>query len=147
MRWPDNCSYCESPVPGSLAALMDLYEQNYMRLRCLCPGLRHLTGSHVSRATGAHDLILRIHDQSRHTTTLELTYAMKDGENRPDVVIRLCHDSVQAEVVTSRCRLRRDWIAPNRVAANSALVCRWRYNRFLYKWLGYCLHQGHGFTR
>jgi hypothetical protein len=23
------------------------------------------------------------------------------------------------------------------------LACKWRLNRFLYKWLGYCLRQGH----
>ena len=150
MRWPDACSYCESPKPGSLAALMDLYEQNYMRLRCLCPPLRDLTGIHVSSAMGAHDLVLEIVDQARHTSTLMLTYAMSDGENRPDVVIRLCHDSVQAEVITRACRLKqpdgqRAWVTPAKVDVNSALICRWRHNRFLYKWLNYVHRQGHQF--
>ncbi len=125
---------------------MELYEQNYMRLRCLCPDLRHLDGSHVSRASGAHDLILRVVDQARHTTTLELTYAMEDGDNRPDVLIRMCHDSVQAEVVSRKCRLRQDWVVPTRVDVNSALDCRWRLNRFLYKWLNYLHRQGHQFA-
>jgi len=28
---------------------------------------------------------------------------------------------------------------------DSMLVCRWRLNRFLNKWLGYLEHQGHSF--
>jgi uncharacterized protein YqiB (DUF1249 family) len=150
MRWPDACSYCESPKPGSLAALMELYEQNYMRLRCLCPPLRDLTGIHVSSAMGAHDLLLKIVDQARHTSTLKLTYAMENGDNRPDVLIRLCHDSVQAEVITRACRLRSvdgslGLVEPAKVDVNSALTCRWRHNRFLYKWLNYVHRQGHQF--
>ena len=150
MRWPDACSYCESPKPGSLAALMELYEQNYMRLRCLCPPLRDLTGSHRSCVIGAHDLLLEIVDQARHTSTLKLTYSMENGDNRPDALIRLCHDSVQAEVITCACRLERSddsrgRDAPARVDVNSALICRWRHNRFLYKWLNYVHRQGHQF--
>ncbi|MBT8128259.1 MAG: DUF1249 domain-containing protein, partial [Gammaproteobacteria bacterium] len=28
-----------------------------------------------------------------------------------------------------------------------AKVEKWKLNRFLYKWLGFCLHQGHQFRR
>ena len=145
MRWPEACQFCESPRPRSFAALMDLYEHNYMRLRCLCPPLRNITGNYVSRASGAHDLHLSIREQTGHTTTLQMTYLMEDGERRPDVTIHVYHDAVQAEVISRRCRLGSEWLRSSDAGTDSALLCRWQLNRFLYKWLNYCQRQGHRF--
>lgn len=146
MRWPDTCYTCEHPKPRSFAALMELYEQNYMRLKCLCPELKRLKGHIVSRVGGAHDLHLTVLEQVKHTTTLILTYEMQDGERRPDVIVRVYHDALAAEVLSHRCRL--DTVRLVRVQdqpLESALQCRWRVNRFLYKWLNYVHRQGHGF--
>lgn len=145
MRWPEACKFCESPRPRSFAALMDLYEHNYMRLRCLCPPLRDITGNHVSRVNNAHDLHLSIKDQTSHTTTLQMTYLMEDGARRPDVTIHVYHDAVQAEVISRRCRLGSEWLRSSDGQMGSALLCRWQLNRFLYKWLNYCQRQGHRF--
>ncbi len=144
MQWPETCKVCESPAPRSFAALMELYEQNYIRLRCLCPGLKDITGEVVSQAPGAHALHLIVTEQHRHTTTLRLTYIMDNGDRRPDLTLRVYHDALQAEVLSRRCRWQ-GLVQARREPGESALLCKWRLNRFLYKWLNYCRRQGHGF--
>ena len=124
---------------------MEMYEQNYIRLRCLCPDIRSLQGHHVSSVPGAHDLHLIVQEQARHTTTLKLTYMMDSGELRPDVVLRIYHDALQAEVLSRRCQLNGALMRAERSPTQAALACRWKINRFLYKWLNYVGRQGHGF--
>ncbi|MGF1644082.1 MAG: DUF1249 domain-containing protein [Thiotrichales bacterium] len=146
MRWPETCVRCEQPKPRSFAALMEMYEHNYMRLKCLCPDVKRARGHIVSHAPRAHDLHLTILDQARHTTTLVLTYEMENGDLRPDVTVRIYHDARVAEVLSRRCRLTPGHRIDARDAdIDSALSCRWRMNRFLYKWLNYCHRQGHNF--
>lgn len=124
---------------------MDMYEHNYMRLRCLCPQLASLQQRHLSQVDGAHGLQLTILEQTPHTSRIKLTYLM-DGETRPDLIIRICHDSRQAEVESRLCRIRGNKIS---AAENleDALRGRWQMNRFLYKWLNYIHRQGHGFEQ
>ncbi|MGV6818109.1 MAG: DUF1249 domain-containing protein [Thiotrichales bacterium] len=116
-----------------------------MRLKCLCPSLKHITGSHVSTVVGGHDLHLILTEQTPHTTTLSLTYRFPEGESRPDLILRIYHDARQAEVLSRRCRLTDDWLYTDRHPGETALLCKWRLNRFLYKWLNYCRRQGHDF--
>ncbi len=129
-----------------LDRLMREYERNYERLGFLVPGLRELRGRCVSRAPAVPDLHLEVLDQSAYTTTLVLTYALEiDGspQAEPEVQLRVYHDARQAEVLAVRepgpgggsawCSLR-----------HSAMSRKWRFNRFLGKWLAYCLQQGHG---
>lgn len=138
----------ESPRPSSFAGLMELYEANYIRLRRLCGDLSSLPERSVSRAAGALDLHLTIHERSPYTTTLVLTYhlADPDGIIRPDpnLVVKVYHDARQAEALSRDpgARLYARSIAPR--GAAKSLELKWRLNRFLYKWLGYCAHQGHG---
>lgn len=124
---------------------MEMYEQNYIRLRCLCPEIRQFRGEHVSRVPGAHDLHMNILEQVKHTTTLQLTYIMDDGELRPDVTLRIYHDALQAEVLSRRCQLNGALMKAERSPTEAALQCKWKINRFLYKWLNYCGRQGHRF--
>lgn len=138
------------PEPRSFAALMELYEANYMRLRCLCPGLSSIAHRAVSSVPGALDLHLEVLERSRYTTTLLLTYRFScEGEGppraNPNLVVRLYHDARQAEVLSRSCRRSDREIRIEGLRWDSALACKWRLNRFLFKWLGYCLHQGHGF--
>lgn len=124
---------------------MEMYEQNYLRLRCLCPVLKHISGGFVSQIEDGHDLHLVILEQTRHTTTLKLTYAFESGDSRPDIILRIYHDAHQAEVLSQRCRLTDEWQQIERHPGETALLCKWRLNRFLYKWLNYCRRQGHRF--
>lgn len=143
-----------TPLPktsGRFASLMELYERNYVLVRLLAPALKEL-GEGVHRSAPAELLPLElsgvIHD--RYTTTFNLTYRF-DGvshasthrsEREPDLNIRLYHDARTCEVMSGLlpgCR--------HETRRSRDLDEGWRLNRFLERWLGYCLRQGHGFGR
>jgi len=129
---------------GRFASLMELYENNYLLIRLLVPELRHLRGGdYVSIVPGALDLQLSQIEHCRYTTTFNLTYRFENSPRRrfePDLTIRLYHDARTAEVVTGLIHTQREDARQTRGLDNS-----WRLNRFLYKWIRYCLHQGHSF--
>ncbi len=145
----------ERPLPihlnarqASFAALMEMYESNYLRLRRLCPDLDALADEQVSRVAGASDLHMTVLERTPYTTTLRLTYEFGSGERtrrQPDLSIRMFHDARQAEVVGRYCRRTGQDLRLEMRAGVSGLACRWRHNRFLFKWLGFCLTQGHHF--
>ncbi|MFW5969412.1 MAG: DUF1249 domain-containing protein [Halofilum sp. (in: g-proteobacteria)] len=122
---------------------MALYEENYIRLRRLVPRFDAIDGRAVSRVHGCIDLYVTIIERSRYTTTLRLTYAFTDGDHiryEPDLRVRVQHDARTAEAMEvhmDRGRYRFD--------ARRTLQRSWERNRFLHKWLGYCLHRGHRF--
>jgi len=127
---------------GRFASLMELYERNYMLMRLLAPRLREMgEGEHVSRAPKAMPLVLSriVHD--RYTTTFNLTYRFSSRQRHarePDLAIRLYHDARTCEVMSGLLPEFRD--GPRRTRD---LDDGWRLNRFLHRWLGYCLRQGH----
>jgi uncharacterized protein len=134
------------PRPRTFAALMDLYEGNYIRLRRLCPDLVEIRGQRVSRVPGAMDLHLSVQEHTPYTTTARLTYLFDEaGSPRPspDLLVRMYHDARQVEVLGRYCRSLDLDINVHDLPREGALQCKWRLNRFLFKWLGYCLHQGH----
>ncbi|WP_026279828.1 DUF1249 domain-containing protein [Thioalkalivibrio sp. ALJ16] len=136
------------PRPASFAALMEMYEDNYLALRRLCPEPAGLPPRSVSRVAGALDLHLEVLERTRYTTTLHLTYHFDhQGEQRrqPDMRVRMFHDAHQAEVLELHCRRIGEDLAAEMRTGHPGLLCRWRHNRFLYKWLRYCLRQGHRF--
>lgn len=137
------------PRPGSFASLMDLYERNYMLLRRLLPAMPPASAVCVSRIDGALDLHLRIDERFRYTSELTLTYRFECESGpallEPDLHVRIYHDARLAEVMVARLRHGPPYCLG---AADDAseLHARCRANRFLYKWLGYCTRQGHGFA-
>ncbi|MBJ6610923.1 MAG: DUF1249 domain-containing protein [Candidatus Thiothrix moscowensis] len=140
-----------SPRPKSFAALMEMYEINYMQLRLLCGDVRNLPAETVSRVERCIPVAVRMIDNSAHTSTVLLTYLFseKNGEqqaSRPDMLIRIYHDSRQAEVISHRCRLSDEPVQYWGKELDTMLLCRWRMNRFLYKWVSYLRRQGHGFS-
>lgn len=139
-----------SPLPQSFAALMEIYEINYMQLRLLCGDLRTHKQEQVSHVSGCIPVQLKPMEHARHTTTVMLTYLSEEQQslqhNRPDMLIRVYHDSRQAEVIQHRCRLSDEYVRAKHQQLDSMLACRWRMNRFLYKWTNYLRHQGHSFT-
>lgn len=128
---------------------MEMYETNYLQLRLLCGDIRALPQETVSRIDGGIPVLLRIEENSPHTTTLLLTYLFHDcdgnRDNRPDMLIRVYHDARQAEVISHRCRLSEDLVQYWGKPVDTMLLCRWRMNRFLFKWTNYLRRQGHGF--
>ena len=102
----------------------------------------------LSRAPGALDLYLRVVERNKFTTTLNLTYYFTDNEGRfpaPDMRVRMYHDAQVGEVIACGRRRGARHAEYNRMINAYTLHEKWRMNRFLQKWLGYCLLQGHRF--
>lgn len=131
-----------------LAALISLYEANYVRLARLAPELERIDGSVVSRVGGALDLHLNVVERHSYTTTLDLTYLFDSPAGpivEPNARIRVYHD-VRAVELLSHCRRRRARQHFSRRRGRMPEVDRkWEMNRFLLKWLKFCTHQGHLF--
>lgn len=139
-------------LPGSFAALMDLYERNYINLRRLLPVVPPLSVTRVSQVVGALDLHLQVLERNRYTSDLNLTYRLRQDNGsisaEPDLHIRVYHDARMAEVMAARPRHHTVFVTaahPKYEADGTNLYTRWRINRFLFKWLTYCLRQGHHF--
>ena len=136
--------------PGTFSALMDLYERNYIQVRRLVPWLPSPGEARVSRVEEGLDLHLKVVERHRYTTDVALTYYFRREQGpllEPDLHVRIYHDARVAEVLTAQLR---HWPQFNMlhwdVDRDSQLYARWRVNRFLYKWLHYCLYQGHRFS-
>lgn len=136
----------------TFAALMDLYELNYLRLKRLF-GHFDLPANHmVSSVLGCLDLHAEVLEQTRFTTTIRLSYQFSheriNHEHQavlePDLHIRIYRDALMVEVLSGRLQHGKK-IMQN--MPQTALHERWHLNRFLYKWLGYCLHLGHHFQQ
>ena len=135
----------EEVRPGEFASLMDLYENNYLRLKKLLPQLDSFSGEAVSHIDGCLDLHVTLLERSRYTSTYHLSYYFPGaGVNtlvaEPDLTIRVYHDADMVEVLAGH--LRHGRVRLNHLPGHSLRV-KWKLNRFLYRWLGFCLHLGH----
>ena len=127
---------------------MELYECNYIRLRNLVPDVDVMPDAVVSRIPGVLDLHLRVIERNKFTTTLNLTYYFTDEQGRfpaPDMRVRMYHDAQVGEVIACGRRRGMRHAQYNRMFNSYTLLEKWYMNRFLQKWLGYCLMQGHRF--
>jgi len=145
-------SCCLDP-PGTFAALMDVYERNYIQIRRLLPVMPPVGAGCVSQIAGGLDLHLYIIERCRYTSELILTYQFGQNDSaliaEPNLRIRVYHDARQAEAAAAHLRHYPAFAVntlANHWADSASLLTRWRIIRFLYKWLGYCLRQGHGFA-
>ena len=132
-----------------LPALMELYELNYIQLRRLVPDLDAIQDRSTSRVHGALNLYLTVLERSKYTTTLHLSYQFNDKDGdfpAPDLVVRMYHDAQAAEVISRGRRRGRREAEYDRFHHHYPISVKWQVNRFLHKWLGYCLHQGHAFS-
>lgn len=132
-----------------LPALMELYELNYIQLRRLVPDLDAIRDSSVSRVLGALKLHLDVRERCPYTTTLNLTYHFNDSDDdlqAPDLMVRLYHDAQVAEVVSCGRPRNGRGAGSRQFDHRCSIEEKWRVNRFLHKWLGYCLRQGHAFS-
>jgi len=124
---------------------MDLYEGNFIKLRKLLSDCSLLQDETVSRIAGHMDLYLKIEERSKFTTTLFLSYCFVDAHGiqlEPNLKIRIYHDAGLAEAVAGSLHHGREKLE---YLPSHALRQKWRLNRFLNKWLGYLLRQGHSF--
>jgi uncharacterized protein YqiB (DUF1249 family) len=136
---------CEDVDPRGFVSLMDLYENNYLRLRRLIPDLEKLSEQNISDLPGCLDLHLTILERTAFTSTIFLSYYFEEeAVAEPALTLRIYHDAHQVEVLTGHLqhgRQRYDHIP------EKAIKTKWKLNRFLYKWLGYCLYLGHSFSQ
>lgn len=139
----------------SFCGLMELYETNYLYLRRLIPDPEQLGENAVSVVRGALDLHYQVIESCKYTNIFTLTYRFDtDGDYRraPNLQIRLYHDARVAEATGGVLHHRRPYNHKQGANRDSAqliidpIIERWRLNRFLYKWLRFCLKQGHRFT-
>lgn len=141
--------FLHNGIPAqSFAGLMELYESNYIRLRNLVPDLDAMPDEVCSQIGGVLELHLRIVERCKFTTTLNLTYHFHDQQGSfpaPDMQVRMYHDAQVGEVISCGRRRGVRHASYNRMFNRYTLVEKWRMNRFLQKWLGYCLMQGHRF--
>ena len=137
---------CEDVELRGFVSLMDLYENNYLRLRRLVPDLKKIPASSISRLPGCLSLHMTVLERTKFTSTIYLTYYFEETTKsvaEPALTIRLYHDAHQVEVLTGHLQHGRQQY---RHIAEKTKKTKWKLNRFLYKWLGYCLYLGHHFT-
>ncbi len=136
---------CEDVLPVDFVSLMDMYEDNFIKLRKLIPHLNDIKDSAISTSKGHLDLFLQVVERSKFTTTLRLSYHFSvENEIRlePNLKIRIYHDAGLAEVMSGK--LHHGRLVLDHLPAD-ALKQKWQLNRFLSKWLKYVLRQHHGF--
>lgn len=134
--------------PGSFAALMSLYESNYIRLGWLLSSPRCVQGAHLSAPADDLPLHLILVDRSKYTTTIRLTYYFEEGGEPvadPDLLVRLYHDALLAEAMACTRRHRHEALRQFDTRPGAELSRRWARNVMLNKWLEYCLDKGHRF--
>ena len=127
--------------PRSFAALMELYEINYIYMRRLIPDLAQGSGTQeVSLSRDGVALRLEVLERSPYTTTVLLTHRFESAsgaESVPDLTVRVYHDARVAEAMAAGGRTTRD--------PAGSLRQRWASNRFLNRWLRFSLGEGHAF--
>lgn len=136
----------------NFSELMELYELNYLNLRRLAPDLDGLGDHSISALNSGLDLHYRLIEKCKYTITFSLTYQFgrhNGAYQAPDLHIRFYQDARVAEVLSGV--LHRHCLHAG--AGNlfhhhlnlptNNLMNRWRLNRFLHKWLNFCLKQGH----
>ena len=130
---------------GRFSSLMELYEENYRLVRLLMPELRSMDGAmYLSQPDGRMQLELSQIEHNRYTTTFNLTYRFTEslrGEREPDLSVRIYHDARSCEVLSGFLHSR--WESRKVRSLDSG----YRLNRFLFKWLSYCIRQGHSFAK
>lgn len=131
----------------TFAGLMELYENNYIYMRRLLPEPDRNSDRVVSRVAGTPDLHLAVLERHPYTTSVLLTYCFPrdpEAEVTPDLRVRIYHDARVAEVMPES---RMEGFRRHRPGPSiGTMAWRWEVNRFLNRWLRYCLGEGHSFV-
>ena len=142
--------FADDVKPKSLTSLIDLNEGVYMRLRKLIPNLGSIEKDAVSHVYGYMSLHLSIVERSQYTTSFILTYHFNADSSvktrqqlEPNLLIRMYHDAHLAEAVSAH--MSASQLMKHGMPAKTR-IAKWQLNRFLFKWLGYSLRQGHSFA-
>ena len=136
--------------PGSFSGLMLLYESNYHKLLELT-GRPGAAGSRwISRVRHDNDLHLEWLDAEPYTSTLRMTYWLRDGREpataAPNLAVRIYRDAAQAEALADDAGIRRSATRSPASVPGRELALRWQRNMMLNKWLDYLADCGHSFA-
>mgnify|MGYP001555740320 CR=1 FL=1 len=130
-------------------SLMDLYEDNYIKLRRLVPNIEAIEPGAISRVSGTIPLFLQVVERQKYTTTLHLTYRFEDDDKEaqhdPAMTIRVYHDARAVEALLDQNASRFNISIKSPQRTEVPLKARWEINHFLNRWLRYCLSSGHSF--
>lgn len=135
------------PHPCTFAGLMEVYETNYIHIRNLLGDVRSGTDVYRIEFDAAPAVWVRVFERTKYTATLNMRYAQMEGmcaEEIPDIDVKIYFDALQAEVnALSRSGSSRsgDRVCPQVDPLLANLDKRWKANRFLYKWLAYCVRK------
>ncbi len=134
--------------PVRLAALMELYERNFLMVEQLVPELDLPFDTAVSHCATDLPLHLTTLERSRYTCAFRLTYEFTQGAQTrldPDLQLRVYRDAHVVEAL--RCASRPPWQGEGEgdPQVERFLSAQWTRNLLLYKWLVYLLGHGHGF--
>ena len=138
------------PYPCTFAGLMEVYETNFIHIRNLLGDVRSGTDVYRIEFDAAPAVWVRILERTKYTATLNMRYAQMEGmcaEEIPDIDVKIYFDALQAEVNalsksgSSKSGSSRsgDRVYPQVDPLLANLDKRWKANRFLYKWLAYCV--------
>jgi len=128
----------------NVGRLVELCEENYLYLTRLLPELREMHGRYCSSGDGHADLFLEVIEHARYTSVVHLTYYFDHDHGRepdPDVLLRVYHDAEQVEVID----LRQSSLPVGSLYEAPGLLNKWQVNLFVFKWLAFCVLQGHRF--
>jgi uncharacterized protein len=130
--------------PSRIAALLELYERNFLLLEQLVPELELPFNEAVSTTKTDPPLHLIALERGRYTSAFRLTYQI-DGRCEPDMWVKVYRDARLAESLY--CAARPRWLAATEgdPEVGRYLGKQWSRNLTLHKWLHYLLEQGHGF--
>lgn len=137
--------------PKSFAALMSLYESNYVRLGWLIENFDALSRpglSLISRVEEDCPLHLAVLEVSRYTSTVLLTYRFDEAGREvadPDLTIRIYRDAQLAEAMACGGVRCHPVLSGFDTTSGAELRRRWTRNIMLNKWLEYCADREHRF--
>ena len=134
---------------SSFAALMSLYESNFIRLNWLIQEPTRFTGEQQSIVPGDCTLHLRLLERTRHTSTMLMTYMFEESGRwiaDPDMTIRVYHDARLAEAMACSRVHRHEILRQFATGCVREVNRRRARNSMLNKWLEYCAEAGHRFV-
>ena len=137
----------EKLLPGRFVRLMDLYEENYLRLERLFRPTDLVPDRYRSSVGDGLDLLLDIDERHVYTTEIHLSYNLHDPEtglNTPSAVIRIYDDARLAEAMHCMPGRQLVDVLGSFPAARTVMDHRLRMNTFLNRWLDYLREHGHG---
>lgn len=136
--------------PNSFVGMMELYENNYIKIRQLCGDLNVISEYSLAHVEGKYDLALQLLERSPYTLSIKFSYPggyHNEGIDLPAFFVRVYFDALQAEARGPADRVHYPTGTIERNPSRSSICQRWSDNLLLFKWLEYWSRAGYSFDR